>query len=176
MLSSMASESLKKYLSFPCLINENVYKKVRNKLNHLLRIAKRKYYEGKLENAKSNTKNTWKILNEVLNKKRRPRKLPSNFAVDNQNISDPLEIANCFCDYFTIGPNLAKTFPITSNSYKSFLTGNFVDSIFLDLTTEPEIINIVKSLRSGIAAGYDKISIWSVKDSSTLISSPLAHP
>jgi hypothetical protein len=133
------------------------------------------YYEGKLENAKSNTKNTWKILNEVLNKKRRPRKLPSNFAVDNQNISDPLEIANCFCDYFTIGPNLAKTFPITSNSYKSFLTGNFVDSIFLDLTTEPEIINIVKSLRSGIAAGYDKISIWSVKDSSTLISSPLAH-
>jgi hypothetical protein len=54
-----------------------------------------------------------------------------------------------------------------SNSYKSFLTGNFVDSIFLDLTTEPEI-NIVNSLRSGIAAGYDKISIWSVKGSSAL--------
>ena len=31
------------------------------------------------------------------------------------------------------------------------------------------------SLRSGIAAGYDKIPIWSVKDSSALISSPLAH-
>ena len=134
----------------------------------MLRTAKRKYYEGKLENAKSNTKNTWKILNEVLNKKRRPRKLPSNFTVDNQNISDPVGIANYFCDYFTnIGPNLAKTIPITSNSYKSFLTGNFVDSIFLDLTTEPEI-NIVNSLRSGIAAGYDKISIWSVKGSSAL--------
>jgi hypothetical protein len=70
---------------------------------------------------------------------------------------------------------LAKTIPITSNSYKSFLTGNFVDSIFLDLTTEPEIINIVNSLHSGIAAGYDKISIWSVKGCSALISSPLAH-
>ena len=101
---------------------------------------------------------------------------PSNFTVDNQNISDPVEIANNFCDYFTnIGPNLAKTIPRTSNSYKSFLTGNFVDSIFLDLTTEFEIINIVNSLRSGIAAGYDKISIWSVKDSSALISSPLSH-
>ena len=60
------------------VINENVHKKFRNKLNHLLRIAKRKYYEGKLENAKSNTKNTWKILNEVLNKKRRPRNYPPN--------------------------------------------------------------------------------------------------
>ena len=33
----------------------------------------------------------------------------------------------------------------------------------------------MNSLRSGIAAGYDKISIWSVKGSSALISSPLAH-
>jgi hypothetical protein len=48
----------------------------------LLRIAKRKYYEGKLENAKSHTKNTWKILNYVLNKKQQPRKLHSNFTVD----------------------------------------------------------------------------------------------
>jgi hypothetical protein len=66
---------------------------------------------------------------------------------------------------------LAKTIPmaITSNSYKSFLTGNFVDSIFLDLTTEPEIINIVNYLRSGIAAGYDKISLWSVKGSSACL-------
>ena len=33
----------------------------------------------------------------------------------------------------------------------------------------------MNSLRSDIAAGYDKISIWSVIDSNALISSPLAH-
>ena len=41
-----------------------------NKLNHTLRLAKRLYYEKKLQDVKSNTHATWKILNEVLNRKK----------------------------------------------------------------------------------------------------------
>ena len=51
------------------------------------------YYEKKLENAKSNT--TWKILNEVINKNRRTKKLPSEFNVDGQNISNPILVETC---------------------------------------------------------------------------------
>ena len=66
-----------------------------------MRIAKSLYYTKRLENEKSNIKSTWKTLNEVINKKRSKLKFPSSFKVDNFEISDPIEIANRFCNYFS---------------------------------------------------------------------------
>ena len=52
----------KKFIRSPSLSNET-YK---NKLNHLIRIAKRKYYDTKFESAKNDLRTTWKLLNEVI--------------------------------------------------------------------------------------------------------------
>ena len=56
----------KKYLRVPSMVNASLYKTYKNKLNHTVRLAKRLYYEKKLQDVKSNTHATWKILNEVL--------------------------------------------------------------------------------------------------------------
>jgi hypothetical protein len=99
--------------------NENNYKTFKNKLNHLLRIAKRMYYEKQLERVKTNTKNTWKILNEVINRKKAIKRSPTDFIVNNRNISNPVEIADHFCEYFTnIGPNLTNNIDNSSCCYK----------------------------------------------------------
>ena len=51
----------------------------------------------------------WRLLNEVVNSKKLRPKPDSVFKVGDQEISDPMEIANRFCHYFSnIGPNLAK--------------------------------------------------------------------
>ena len=69
------------------------------------------YYDKKLEENKSNIKQTWKLLNDIINRKKNIYKTNTVFTHDNREISDPLEIANCFCHYFgNIGPNLAKKF------------------------------------------------------------------
>jgi hypothetical protein len=116
----------KKFLSIPTSSDENMYKKYKNKLNHLLRSAKRLYYEERFESTKTNIKTTWKTLNEIINKKPRKKSLPSVFIANNQNIVNPLNIANRFCDYFTnIGPNLANNIPASSQIPSSYLTGNF---------------------------------------------------
>ena len=52
------------------MVNASLYKTYKNKLNHSLRLAKRLYYEKKLQDVKSNTHATWKILNEVLHRKK----------------------------------------------------------------------------------------------------------
>ena len=111
----------------------------------------------KLERLKSDTKATWRVLNEVINKKKSKTKFPSSFKVDdNTEISDPVEIANRFCDYFTnIDPNLAKKISTSPNSHQTFLSGNFPNSIFLKLATESEILDIASSFQSGKAAGFD---------------------
>lgn len=60
----------KLYLNNPIPENEHIYKKYKNKLNHSLKLAKRLYYVEQIETAKSNIKGIWKILNEILNKRK----------------------------------------------------------------------------------------------------------
>ena len=77
-------------------------------------------------------KATWKILNEITNKRKSRTKFPSSFIYDDKEIKDPVEIANKFCDFFTnIGPNLANKLPKTDVSYQTFLKNRINQSIFL---------------------------------------------
>ena len=109
----------------------------------LFEFAKRLYYEKQIEKLKSNVKATWKVLNEILNRNKGKRGLPSIFRADSREISNPKEIANFFCKYFTnIGPNLASKIPVSEKSHNSFLPPKLVNSIFLDAVNEQEIIEI----------------------------------
>jgi len=53
----------KKFIRSPSLSNEQIYKTKKNKLNHLIRLAKRKYYDTRFESAKHDLRTTWKLLN-----------------------------------------------------------------------------------------------------------------
>ena len=118
----------------------------------------------KLNKVKNNTRQTWKLLNEMIHKRKNKPKSSSLFKCNNQEISDPTEIANRFCNYFSnIGPNLANKIPRTNVSHLSFLHGNFQDSIFIDPTTDQEIIRIANNLKSTNTCGYDNISTNIVK-------------
>lgn len=59
-------------------------------------ISKRNFYDTKCDNAKGSLKETWKILNKIMNKRKTTSKIPSLFTYNNQQINDPLEIANNF--------------------------------------------------------------------------------
>ena len=151
-------------------------KSTRIELTCILRTAKHLYYEAKLESNKTNVKATWKVINEIINKKRHSTSLPSTFIDNNLNVTNPLDIANRFCDFFTnIGSNLSKNIPSSTQTPTRYLSGNFVNPLFFNTADESEIIEIVSSLRSGITGGYDNIPMWSLKDSIDIISQPLTH-
>ena len=57
----------KKFVSSPSTSSETKYQAYKNKLTHLIRIAKRKYYDSKFENARNDLKTTWKLLKAVFN-------------------------------------------------------------------------------------------------------------
>jgi hypothetical protein len=100
----------------------------------------------------------------------------SVFKADGLEISDPTEIANRFCEYFTnIGINLAKRIQRSSVSHKEFLHGSFPNSNFLNPVDESEIIQIAKTFDASKAAGYDRIPMSVIKQSINLISIPIAH-
>ena len=166
----------KKYLKKSSHANIKLYSDFKNKLNHSIRIAKCLYFETKLKSATSDIERTWQILNEVINRKKYNSKLSSVFYSNNRDISDPIEIANRFCDYFTnIVPNLVKQIPVSVTTTGSYLRGNFPNSLFFHYASELEIIEIVKTLRSSSAAGHDKIAVWIVKSTIDLISEPICN-
>ena len=65
---------------------------------------------------------TWKLLNEVINKRKSKAPLPSSFATESKTITDPVDIADKVCKYFTnIGPNLAREIRDVNSSFSFFL-------------------------------------------------------
>ena len=50
--------------------------------------------------AHKNTKETWNLINEVINKRKTKTMLPKTFNQEGIEISDPVEIAEHFNDYF----------------------------------------------------------------------------
>jgi hypothetical protein len=72
-----------------------------NNLINLIRIAKRTYYDTKFEQAKSDLKTTWKLINGVINIRKKKSSYPTSFNINNNMISDPKKIVEEFCQYFT---------------------------------------------------------------------------
>ena len=136
---------------------QSIYKSYKNKLNRSLRTAKRLYYAKKLNNVQSNTRATWRVLNEILNRSKRNSNRCSTFKADDRKITDPVEITNKFCSYFSgIGPNLARGIQLSA-SHRRFLNGSFTQSIFFNPTTQDEVAEIAKTFLPGKAAGEDQI-------------------
>ena len=52
-------------------------------------------------------KSTWRLLNEIINKRKSRNSVQCSFIIHNKEITDPMEIADHFCEFFTnIWPNL----------------------------------------------------------------------
>ena len=167
----------KKFIMNPTAARESRYKSYKNKLNHLIRIAKRNFYDHQFVHAKGDMKKTCKLINEVVNRQKTTRaSFPSSFKSDGGIIIDPSEIANKFCAYFTnVGPNLQKKIPTTSSPFHTFLGNRVDESILLEPTNSVELIDICKSLKNSKATGADNIPMHIIKDISEYISAPLTQ-
>lgn len=164
----------KLFIKAPNILRESRYKTYKNKLTHVLRKAKRLYYDSKFESAKSDLKLTWKLINEVISKRNNKPTMPSKLMLDNEALTNPTKIAERFCNYFTnIGPSLASKVPQVDSSFSSFLIENTNTPICLKLTDVNELRSICKSFKSGKAPGIDNIPIHIIKNCFDLIAEPL---
>ena len=87
------------------------YNRYRNKLNMILISAEREHYEKLFKEKQNNLRHSWKILKDVINK--RKSSLPnSRFTINNSLTTDKKLIAEGFNSFFiNIGPDLAKKIP-----------------------------------------------------------------
>ena len=84
-----------------------------------MRTAEKEYYSKLLIDAKGNIKNTWKILNAVINKKNNTNSshLPGHFECQGRNIISKQSIADEFKNFFVgVESNLAKKIAVVDQA------------------------------------------------------------
>ena len=71
-----------------------MYKSYKNKLNHSLKWAEKKYYSDLLDSNKDNIKKTWQIMKNIINKNK-SKKVQDKFKLNYESmISDKPVISN----------------------------------------------------------------------------------
>ena len=158
-------------------INEKLYyKKYSNLLTKVKNLAKKLYYHQKLDDYSDNPKKTWKILGILLSSKSNST-VPNFIIVNNLCLNDPTDIVEEFNNHFA---SIAKS-SVTSisddnnnNKFLNHLKNPCSFSIYSQSTSPQEVINLINSLKSYKAGGYDDILPYFLKISGYIIALPFS--
>ena len=173
---NMKNNLYKKYLSSPTGENLSKFKTYRNKLNTLIRKGKREYYHNKFESTKSNIRQTWKTINEIIGRNK-AKNHQNAFKTDSGNIvTEPGNIADCFNNFFVeIGPNLASNIQHSGKDFYEYLDEPTQKSLFMKPVVADEVLKIISKFDQNKSPGHDGIGNLIVKKVAQSISKPLAE-
>ena len=95
---------------------------------------------------KADNKETWQVLNEILNRKKHSIcNQPENYNDSKHIYKIPNDIANGFNKYFAdIGSSLSSKIPVGKGNIYDHMQTKIKDSIFLTRITEFEVLRTVK--------------------------------
>ena len=129
-------------------------------LQKSVRNAKAQYYNSIFNKYKSDIKQTWKHINQMLNRNSSKSDFPKYFLENGKMITDDTEIANCFNNFFlNVGPDLSNKIKAPKNqSYKNFLSNQISSNFAFEPVTVDLVKKIINNLKSKISFGHDGIS------------------
>lgn len=97
------------------------FKRLRNKVNSDIRIAKKSYYKQSFTESKNDSRRTWQTINELACRKSNTPSI-KELIVNSISINKSTDLANAFNEHFsTVGPKLANQIPSAANGDKSCL-------------------------------------------------------
>ena len=167
----------KQFLKFRTKQAEEKYKRYKNKLVSILRLAEKQFYNNKLLLYQNDLKNTWRILNEITKRKNISSLMPDEFIDGTNIITDKQKIVNHFANFFTnIGPTLAKKIKSCPNkTFSDFMGPSVQNTLFLSPCTKDEILSVVSSFKNKTSCAHDGINMHVVKNTIKEIIDPLLH-
>ena len=153
------------------LIKYESYKKYRDKIIELIRQSKQTYYQRYFEQNKKDSKTIWQGIHEIISS--RKNKNGGNVSAiisDDNTITDPVEIAQNFNNFFTsIGTNLQKKIPPTKKNFTDYLKKPNSENFTIAPTTSDEISDLIHNLKSSKSVGPYSIPTKIMKISKEII-------
>ena len=164
----------KKFLKTKSIYYHTKFKIYRNKLNHLIKLAKKNYYNNFFSVHENNGKRIWYGIKQIVKVKTHVNQPVNKIVVDNCEIIDQESIANAFNEFFAnIGSNLASSIPSATQTAREFMSPPICDSLFLAPVTANEIEVEIAKLNASKAVGPFSIPIDILKILKGELSGPL---
>ena len=133
-------------------------------LSKIINQTKTNYYKSEFDKYSNDIKNSWKTINQILNRDKSSTNFPSHIVLNNKRIQEKDEIANAFNEYFaTAGENLAKKIPTTDAMYQHFLKKRILTSFSFALVDPTEVSKVIKEFKPKTSSGNDGISMKILK-------------
>ena len=158
------------------------FNRYKNLLRVLLRKAEKNYFYKQFHKYSNNSKNTWKVINEVINKNKGKNtcipKVVSSMENPILKIEDCKQISNEFNNFFVnVGKNVSKTIRYKGNEpdMYSYLGDRNSNSVFFNPVTKEEVNLLLNHLNTGKAYGVDNLHPRLLRDARDYISEPLSH-
>ena len=159
----------------PTAENLSAYKIKRNIFTKTLRASKKLYFDTNFNNAKKNPKQTWDLIREAIGTEPKNPKI-QKLIVSGSTIEDPNVITNEFNTYFAnAGKNVAKTIGETLTQPENFLKSKNAPSLEFSLTSQGEIVDIIRGFQLKSSYNIDGVSMKLLKAVAVENSTPLAH-
>ena len=157
-LRIQTEKARKKFLKKNNEANELTYKNLNKNYTYALRKAKNDYYNLQLKNSKNDIRKTWSVINQLLNRKNKTNSITSIIYNDNE-ITDPIEIANTFNTYYRNAAINKITKPSNNNSFKQYLQKDicFPNSFSLKKIYPEDTWSYIKSIPPKTSSGIDNI-------------------
>ena len=134
--------------------------------------AKRTYYLTTFERFKHDIKQTWTIINDTLQRKKK-NSLPSVFSHKGKVLKESNKIANEFNQYFTdIGPSLSNQINAKHN-FKEYLHSPADSRLILQSIDEHKVMKFIEHLKNKTSTGTDGISNKLIKTAKNELIKPL---
>ena len=152
------------------------YKRQRNWVCNAVRKAEKQYYLNLIVEAGGNQGKTWRVINEIMGRKRSSSGLPEKIIrSDGQEVTDKQQICDAMNDFFVnIGPELARNVKMTfDDPIAAMKHGSPVESFFMRPVTEYEVFSKLHHLNPKKAFGPDGLHPRFLRDTAAWIASPL---
>ena len=149
------------------------YKETKKSLQSALRNSEIAYFSNQLDIHINDMGKSWKVLRTILGKDQNKRKKQHSFFINNNYVTDSLQIANAFNKFFvSIGSLLAKE--IKSDVNPLLYVDNNVNSIATFEVTSNRVRNVIMSLKNS-SAGHDELPPFVAKSCIDEYIEPLTH-
>ena len=143
----------------PTNSNKQTFKTYNTMYNKLRRAAKKMYYNKQFDKFAKNCKQTWSVIREIIGSKKEKNQIPTFFKENGQIITDYIEIANGFNNFFSqVGPKLASEIGISDISFENFLSDENPVNFEFSRISEIDILKISRQLKPKLSSGIDFIS------------------
>ena len=131
------------------------YMDTKKNLQSALRNSKILYFSNQLDIHRNDIGKSWKILRNILGKDHNKRKKQNSCFINNNYVTDSLQVANAFNKFFvSIGSLLAKK--IKSDVNPLLYVDNNVNSIATFEVTSNRVRNVILSLNNS-SSGHDEL-------------------